>query len=98
MRNHFDENHVWMRIGVSPSDETVWRAIDGATVLQQGSHFPGSRSGRRSEKRERRRDEKKKRLKCPNCLTARFVEGREKMEERRKKMKERREKRQKRRD
>ena len=41
---------------------------------------------------------KKKSLKCPNCLTARFVEGREKMEERRKKMKERREKRQKRRD
>ena len=23
---------------MSPSDETVWRAIDGATVLQQGSH------------------------------------------------------------
>ena len=38
MRKHFDENHVWMRIGVSPSDVTVWRAIDGATVLQQGSH------------------------------------------------------------
>ena len=32
---------------------------------------------------------KKKSLKCPKCLTARFVEGREKMEERRKKMKER---------
>ena len=38
----------------------MWRAIDGATVLQQGSHFPGSRSNERSEKREERRDEKKK--------------------------------------
>ena len=62
MRKHLDENHVWMRIGVSPWDEAVWRAIDGATVLQQGSHFPGSRSSRRSEKRERRRDEKDKTL------------------------------------
>ena len=44
-----------MRIGVSPWDEAVWRAIDGATVLQQGSHFPGSRSNERSEKREERR-------------------------------------------
>ena len=41
-------------------DEAVWRAIDGATVLQQGSHIPGSRSNERSEKREERRDEKKK--------------------------------------
>ena len=49
-----------MRIGVLPWDEAVWRAIDGATVLQQGSHFPGSRSNERSEKREERRDEKKK--------------------------------------
>ena len=38
----------------------MWRTIDGATVLQQGSHFPGSRSNERSEKREERRDEKKK--------------------------------------
>ena len=83
---------------MSPWDEAVWRAIDGATVLQQGSHFPGSRSSRRSEKRERRRDEKKKRLKCPNCLTAGFVERREKMEERRKKRKERRENREERRE
>ena len=45
---------------MSPGDEAVWRAIDGATVLQQGSHFPGSRSNERSEKREERRDEKKK--------------------------------------
>ena len=49
-----------MRIGVSPWDEAVWRAIDGATVLQQGSHFPGSRSNERSEKREERSDEKKR--------------------------------------
>ena len=49
------KNHVWMRIGVSPGDEAVWRAIDGATVLQEGSHFPGSRSNERSEKREERR-------------------------------------------
>ena len=83
---------------MSPWDEAVWRAIDGATVLQQGSHFPGSRSSRRSEKRERRKDEKKKSLKCPNCLTARFVEGRKKMEERRKNMKGRRENRKKGRD
>ena len=41
---------------------------------------------------------KKKRLKCPNCLTAGFVERREKMEERRKKRKERREKREERRE
>ena len=45
---------------MSPWDEAVWRAIDGATVLQQGSPFPGSRSNERSEKREERRDEKKK--------------------------------------
>ena len=37
---------------MSPWDEAVWRAIEGATVLQQGSHFPGSRSNERSEKRE----------------------------------------------
>ena len=49
-----------MRIGVSPWDEAVWRAIDAATVLQQGSHFPGSRSNERSEKREERRIEKQK--------------------------------------
>ena len=49
-----------MRIGVSPWDEAVWSAIEGATVLQQGSHFPGSRGNERSEKREERRDEKKK--------------------------------------
>ena len=41
---------------------------------------------------------KKKSLKCPNCLTARFVEGRKKMEERRKNMKERRENRKKKRN
>ena len=45
-----------MRIGVSPWDEAVWRAIDGATVLQQGWHLTGSRSNERSEKREERRD------------------------------------------
>ena len=61
MRKHFDEKkHVWMRIGVSLEDEAVWRAIDGATVLQQGSHFHGSRSNETSERREERRDEKKK--------------------------------------
>ena len=49
-----------MRIGVSPWDEAVWRAIDGATVLQQGSHFHGSRSNETGERREERRDEKKK--------------------------------------
>ena len=40
-----------MRIGGTPWDEAVWRAIDGATVLQQGSHVPGSRGSRRSESR-----------------------------------------------
>ena len=52
-----------MRIGVSPWDEAVWRAIDGATVLQQGSHFPGSRSNERSEKREEMRKKPSKMLK-----------------------------------
>ena len=40
-----------MRIGGTPWDEAVWRAIDGATLLQQGSHVPGSRGSRRSESR-----------------------------------------------
>ena len=44
---------------MSPGDEAVWSAMDGATVLQEGSHFPGSRSNERSEKRKERRDEKK---------------------------------------
>ena len=43
-----------------PWDEAVWRAIDGATVLQQGSHFHGSRSNEKSERREEKRDEKEK--------------------------------------
>ena len=29
----------FVRIGVSPWDAAVWRANDGATVLQQGSHL-----------------------------------------------------------
>ena len=45
---------------MSAWDEAVWRAIDGATVLQQGSHLAGSRSNERSEKREERIYEKKK--------------------------------------
>ena len=76
---------------MSPWDEAVWRAIDGATVLQQGSHFPGRETagGARRENGEEMR--KRKSLKCPNCLTAGFVEAREKMEERREKREERRE-------
>ena len=56
---------------MSTWDETVWRAIDGATVLQQGSHFPGSRSNERSEKREERRDEKKKPPEMPKLIDSR---------------------------
>ena len=42
---------MWMRIGGAPWDEAVWRAVDGANLLQQGSHVPGSRGSRRSESR-----------------------------------------------